>query len=655
MANSSTPLGTKENPRSLLPDDLNARGPLLWWNQDVVKVGKGDGMALASAAWSHLDSLRTQQETWRWMQALNATLYHGGAIEAFVGAVGGMGAAVALWGQGMTLGGPLHNITREATDTVCARLALSKPKCTASSKNGTWDDRMKCEALTDFGSGLAQQTKLYEKLPRLDVDAAIFGDGILKPCVRDGKLCMERRLRPNFIIDEREGYTGDPRHIFETASETREGLAVLFPDGADVIARTMPTTSSDYFRPPVDDAYSTTVEYVEAWRLPLKPGDDGPLGMGRHIAFTRAGVICDEPYLGPGMPIIRLTWFPPTIGFWGESFVSAIRNGQLKLNRIDTIIDETMRRMSVGRWIALSGANIVTEWVNNEIGTIVRVDMPGGLQKDNEDAVPKELPGERMFEMTQQLAIAGVSPLASSGETPSGLKSGEAIKVHMDVQTQRFAPLEQRRGEFVVEHAVAGFQLVQRYIKGGKSYKVWTLDKFAQARVIDFGEVNLDSEAFHIQLSATSFMSDSPEDQIDQAVSLAQAGVLDPIEMTDILTFQDIRSVTMEKTAALRFVRWLVWKMVRDEKFFMAPQPTWDLVRGLSACRAQTQECIMGGAPSWAISKLVAWEQLAMAQLPPPLGTKQPPPMLAVPPGGPALAQPAAPPVSPMLPFRSAA
>lgn len=657
-------LGTPENPRSLLPEEA-VRGPLLWWRMPTVRPDRGsdsDGLQLASVAWAHLDSLRTQQEQLVWLQALNATIYHGGAIESFVSLYGGM-TPVAMWGQGMLMGGPIHNIVRSCVDTVVATMSMSKPKATAVSMRGTWEDRLKCEGLTDFGAGLAEQTDIYSMLPRLDTDAAIFGDGFLKVSVRDGKFCAERRLSPNLLIDEREGYMGDPRFLFERGAETRERLAVLYPDAADVIEQTMTTADADYFRPPIDDAYSTVIEYVEGWRLPANPGSEGRDGNGRHIVFTRAGVLCDEPWQRAGFPFVKHSWSQPTLGWRGESFVSSLRNGQLKTNRIDTIIDETMRRMSVGRWLVPSGSNLVVEHLNNEIGAVVRHDGPPPT-KDNSDAVPSELPSEREFEMMQQPALAGVSPLAASGQVPSGLRSGEALKVHSDLQTRRFAPLEQRRGRFIVDFTRCGFELVRDYVRNGKEYKVWTLDRWNQSRIIDYGTVDLDSEAFKIRISATNFMADSPEDRTDQAISFAQAGIFDQVEMVDAIDFPDIQSITAAKTAGLRFVKWICYKLARDSEFMMAPEATFDLVHGIPYVRAARQQLIMDGAPAKLLLKFLVWERAAMALVPPPLGTKQPPMPAQIqvgageapgPPGPmPPMGQPAAPPVSQMMPFNRA-
>ncbi len=638
----STPLGTPEEPRSLMPDV--PRGPRRWWDLPPVKPGE-TGLDLASCAFAQLTHLLSQSETRRWFMALNATLYHGGAVEDFAAAYNGL-APVLMWGGGTLTGGPMHNIVRSAVDTVASRLAMSKPKATAVSSNGTWEERLKCEGLTEFSSGLKEQTGFYDKLLRLDVDAAIFGDAFLKQSIRDGKLCSDRKLAPNIIIDEREGYYGDPRHMFERAMETRERLAILFPEGAKVAEKTEPTASADFFTPPADDPYSTVVEYAEAWVLPVAPGTEGPGSAGRHLVFTRAGVLLDEEWKRSDFPFVPNGGFQPTGGWRSESFVSGLRNGQLKTNRLDVVIDETIRRMSVGRWMVQNGSNLVVEHLNNEIGAIVRVDGPFP-QKDASNAVPQEVLEERSFELQQQPAMQGVSPLAASGEVPAGLRSGEALKVHIDIQTQRFAPLEMRRAQFAVEHAKSGIALVRDYVRQGKSYKVWTLGKFDQAKVIDFASIDLDTDAYRIQISATNFMADSPEDQMDQGLSLAQAGVLDQVEMVDLINFQDLRSITTMKTAGLRFIKWLLYKMERDETFYMPPEPSFDLVHGLPYVRGARQQLIMDGAPPAIILKFLRWQLAAEALM-------QPPPPAPAPPTAPVpLGQPAPPPVSQMMPFRA--
>ena len=92
----------------------------------------------------------------------------------------------------------------------------------------------------------------------------------------------------------------------------------------------------------------------------------------------------------------------------------------------------------------------------------------------------------------------------------------------------------------------------------GSDYEVWARDRFDQTRVIKFGEVDLNSEAFRIRISATNAMADDPADRTDQAISLAQAGVLDGVELVDAINFSDLQSITASKTAAIKMIRWLI-------------------------------------------------------------------------------------------------
>ena len=626
------PIGTEERPKRLLPDQ-NV-GPVFWWTLPKFEVGadpevgvRGDSFDLANHAYLMYDSLLAEQEALRWLLALNAVLYHGGSIESFAANYGA--SPLSMWAGGFDLAGPIHNIVKSAVDTIVARISMNKPKATAVSVNGTWEDRLKCEGMTDFMSGVFNQIDFYAKLPAILRDACLSGDGILKVHQEDGQLRGTRVLRGHLTIDEAEGYMGDPRTIFEKRIASRERLAARFPKAAEVVARTQTSTESDYFRPPVMSPYSTVVEYLHAYRLPDMPGAEGATGKGRHTIFTRAGVLEDSEYNEEDFPYLRLTWSPPTTGYWGESFVSALRGGQLKLNRVDNVIDETMRRLNAGRWMVPSGSDVVVEHLNNEIGAIVRYTGTRPF-KDNTDSVPPEMLNERAYEIATQPALNGISTLASAGQVPSNLKSGEGEKVAIDIHTQRFTPLEQRQAAFAVNAGKAYIKLVRTMEPAGgvegasKPFEVWAEDRFKQSRMIKFGEVNLNDEAFRIRISPTNMLADSPEDRTDQAVSLAQAGILDGIEMVDAIDFPDLQSITAAKTMGLRFMRWMVYKMAREADWYLTPEPDFDLVHGIPYVKQARLQLIMDGAPQALRYKFLEWENAAMALVPAPLGTKVP-------------------------------
>jgi hypothetical protein len=58
---------------------------------------------------------------------------------------------------------------------------------------------------------------------------------------------------------------------------------------------------------------------------------------------------------------------------------------------------------------------------------------------------------ERAYEIATQPMLNGISTLASAGQVPGNLKSGEGEKVAIDIHTQRFTPLEQRQAAFAVD------------------------------------------------------------------------------------------------------------------------------------------------------------------------------------------------------------
>ena len=658
------PIGTEENPKRLFGNE--SVGPRFWWKLPVVDTSQvvadgeptpAESYDLANCAFGMLDALAAEQQTLRWWLALNAAMYHGGSVESYAYNYGA--SPLSMWAGG-DIDLVTHNIVKSAVDTIVARLSMNKPKATAVSVNGTWEDRLKCEGMTDFAAGVFDQIDLYGMRPAIMRDACLSGDGILKVHEENGKLRGTRVLRGHLTIDECEGYQGDPRTIFERRWASKERLTAMYPEAAQAIRDTPPSMDWDYFRPAVMSTYSNVIEYVHAYRLPDLPGAPDARGKGRHVIFTRQGVLRDKEYNREDFPYIRLTWSPPTTGYWGESFVAAMRGGQIKVNQHDMNIYETMRRMNAGRWLVASGSDVVVQHLNNEIGAIVRYTGQRPI-KDNTDSVPPEEIQERNYEIQVQPMMNGISTLASSGQVPNNLRSGEGEKVAIDIHTQRFTPIEQRDEQFVCNAAQAYIDIVRSMkmptlsgVAGGADYTVWVRDRFDQTREIKFGQVDLNNERFRIRISATNAMADDPADRTDQAISFAQAGILDGIEMVDAINFADLQSITASKTAALKMIRWLCYKMARDEDFYLAPEADFDLAHGIPYFKAARAQLFMDGAPATLRQKFLAWINQAMSLVTPPLGNK-PMPMPMPQPGQPPLGAPMPPPQTSMLPFAGAA
>ena len=321
-----------------------------WWQMD-------DPLSVAGEVLNKIKHLDNMQQSTRWALALNATLYHGNSSEGFLANYGL--PPVLSWSVAAELGGPIHNVVASCIDTLVAMVTANKPQATFVTRDGDYNQRIRAEGLTHFGLGFLEQIKAYNMGPRYATDAALFSDGLCKLTVqgkgKDAKIIADRVLRPTLYVDEAEAYYGDARQLYQRILLTKETLGAKYgdlqPGNDEIIAATPSQPESDFFFPGGQDTTSRICDVYEAWKLPAKEGMQG-----RHVICTRAGVLLDEPWTRMQFPFVHLRWRMPTVGYWGDSLASALRGYQLKINRLDRTIDETMRRMSLGRWMIAHGS-----------------------------------------------------------------------------------------------------------------------------------------------------------------------------------------------------------------------------------------------------------------------------------------------------------
>lgn len=618
-----------------------------WWQLD-----KADTTGLAGMVLERVKHLDNMQQSNRWAMALNATLYHGSASEGFMSNYGL--PAVLSWTVASELGGPVHNVVSSCIDTLTAMVTCNKPQATFVTRDGDYNQRLRAEGLTHFGLGMLEQIKAYQMGPRYVTDACLFSAGMMKITVQDGKVVGERVLRPTLYVDEAEAYYGDARQLYQRQLLTKERLLAKYGDlqkgNEEVIQATPSQPESDFFFPGGQDTTSRICDVFEAWKLPSKEGMEG-----RHIICTRSGVLLDEPWRRMRFPFVMLRWKKPTVGYWGDSLASALRGYQLKINRLDRVIDETMRRMSMGRWMIAHGSKISPMHLGNQIGTIIRYTGQRPII-DATNTVPSELIAERDAEIQKAHSLDGISTLASSGVVPAELKSGEALKVHLDIQSKRFQPFEDAYAQFFLDIVESAVDLVRDIADQGEDYKV-LLPQSDSIREISWKSVALDKDDYVIRISPTNYMAGDPADQIDKATTLSQAAGLDIVETIDALNFPDIEAATFPKTEPLKWLRWAGWKMARKGQY-IAPDESTDYVHGIPYMRAMKLQLQRQGASEKIIDLFTQWgieaaqNQIKAAQDAQATQAAISPPPPPPPPGAPGMAAaPQAPPQNQLLPI----
>lgn len=332
---------------------------------------------------------------------------------------------------------PTMNVTQSCIDTLVSRMTLAQPKPTFLTEGGDYRKRKLGEDLNQFIAGEFYRTKAYEKTTTSLRDACVFGDGFIKVFKKDKKVALEKKITTELYADKDDSWGGDPRQFFEFKLSDRGVIASMFPDARIDIGKANKAYVDGSGES--SETIADQIILVEAWhRRSGESADDG-----RHVIVCSAGVILDEEWEKDYFPFLKTSFNPHPVGYFSQGLVEMMMGTQLGIDGLLGTISQSIHRMGAPVVWMDELSKIVETSFNNNIGTIgkYRGTLPTYMTPP---CVAPEMYEHLMRLIQFAYQIAGVSQLAANGVKPQGLNSGEAQRVFLDNQDDRFNSLEKR-------------------------------------------------------------------------------------------------------------------------------------------------------------------------------------------------------------------
>ena len=458
------------------------------------------------------------------------------------------------------------NLTRSAIDTVCAKISKNKPRPQALTSGGDFALQKKAKQLTKFLDGVLMEMSAHAKGQMVFRDACIFDGGALK-VYKDPtqeKICCERVLVGEILVDSFESYYGTPRQMFHRRAVNRDVLAAQFPKQRRAI---MDAPMSAL------EAQGTTpsmalLDVVESWHLPSAEGADD----GRHTLCISGATLVNEAWTHDDFPFVFFRWSDPVVGFWSPGLADELANIQGSVNRHIDAIHTSHERGGNPVVFIPTGSKVSKSDISNMIGGLIEYDPAMGPPVFGQ--VPTMVP--QFYSFTETLKQwgyeqTGVSQTGARGAKPAGVESGTAIREVNDIETERFVLAGQRYEDFFLKLAGWCIKLAREMYEDGVDLQVKSRQrKFLES--IAWSDVDMDDDAFSMAMFPTSSLPTQPAGRLQTVVDMATNGLVTPDVAKKLLDFPDLEDELSLDQASSDLVREMIDSML-DGGDYMPPEP----------------------------------------------------------------------------------
>lgn len=524
------------------------------------------------------------------------------------------------------------NVIRSCIDTSASKVAKMKPRPYFLTSNGDWSQELRAKKLTSYFEGVFQQKiPIYAEKQRSFVDSGVFGTGATKFFWRDGGLACERVLIDELIVDDSEAIYGRPIQLHQIRYVNRLVLKEMFPDREAEISQ-VAASGTDL---PQSPSALDMLKVIETWKLPSRKGAND----GRHVICIEDATLQSRNWKHDYFPFVFDRWNWNLTGFFGMGIAEEITGIQLELNKLLRSIQMAQHFACVPRVYLENASNVNTAHLNTTFGSVVKFTGSAPIF-NTAPAMPPEVYAHVESLYRKAFEITGISQLSAQSVKPAGLNSGKAIREFVDNESERFQLTGQRFEESYLDATNICMDLIEE--NGGKLEVSGKSGK--DQEMLDWEQVKMDRKDFVLRVFPASIFPSQPAAKMQSIQEYTQAGFIEKDLALSLMEFPDLEAAMSMKTAATDVVKRQIMLML-EKGIPQVPEPYQDVLLAKKLAQWTYLKEKARGAPENRLELLrnfvndcTAIEQASQEQANP-----------AAP--APALAKPATPPVSDLMPM----
>lgn len=537
------------------------------------------------------------------------------------------------------------NVVQSMIDTVVSKIAKNKPRPMFLTEGGDWSLQRKAKKLTQFVEGQFYATDFYQKAATAFLHSCIFGTGAIKIFREGATIHSEHTFIDEIVIDDNEALYGKPRQMHQRKWIHKDVMCEMFPEYETQI-RMVGTTTDEYINyAPDPQQQNEMILVIESWHLKSGPEATD----GKHAITIENCTLLEEDYEKDYFPFVFFRWGLRPIGFFGQGVSEQLQGIQVEINKILRTIQVSMHLVSIPKIFVEASSKIVTAHLNNKIGGIVKYagqpPTPGQL-----GTIPAELFShlDRLYSRCYE--IVGISQLSATAAKPAGLNSGKALRIYNDIETERFMSVGQRYEQAFLDAATQFIDLAREIdAEDGKLKVKVKSGKFMDS--IKWSEVDMDEDKYLMQMFPTSALSTTPSSRLQEVQELLQAGFIQKEDGMKLLDFPDLDSFYNMQNAGVEDIERQIEEIV-DKGHYSPPEPYQNLQLGITKMQQAYLLYRSEGAPESRLELFRRWISDADSLMQDAIAAKQQQLMQQQAQQQQATGQPAAAPVSNLMPTK---
>lgn len=460
-----------------------------------------------------------------------------------------------------------YNLCSSVGDTLTSKMAKNEVIPTYITNGAVWANQKKATQLTKFTQGLFYMLKMHEKTIDGFNDSFVWGDGFLHAYRSlEDKVAVEKDLPHEIWVDYVESTVSEPRQLHRVKIRDRDWALAHYPELKDEIKLTSSVGYNDI------GAMKTVADMIvvaESWRLPSNEDlDDG------FYVVTVGKKAIKKPFKKKKFPFAHLRYVKRKLGWYGQGGPERLQNIQGEINRSMILKQRSQYMMGSFKILLENGSKVVTQHLNNEVGTLVHY-TGTPPQYVTPPATNPEL-NQWIDSLIQKgYDQEGVSRMSSSGEVPLGVESGKAMRTLNQISDDRFLYTSQQLEQFSLDVAELCIDVVKDIYKDKKTYEV-TFPQTNFVETVDWKEINLEDDAYWLKAYPTSSLSEDITGRLAEVQEMMQAGLITPRVGKRLLNMPDIEMNSSLDNASYDLLCSKIEDMLFDKKPY-TPEPFNDL------------------------------------------------------------------------------
>jgi len=455
---------------------------------------------------------------------------------------------------------------RSIANSAQAKLAgQQKPKIQFVTSDSDWQTKRKSKKLDRFVEGQFMQSvgvygDVWQLMLRVFLDACVFPTGgAVKTFAdeEDGRVSYERVFTWELFVDPLEARYGQPRNLFHVYPYDRDELIERFPEHKDELERAPEYVEEGEAEWVGTRRISNQIRVCEAWRLPFSKSKPG-----RHVIAINDAVLVDEEWTRTEFPFVWLHWSKHLVGSDSTSLVEEVASISDAINDTVQRMQSSHTRTSMGVLTYEEGSVREEDLRSNEDGINIRY-APGKTKPEYLPAQPFGPANVQFLQMNQDALhdISGVSEMLSSGDKPTGVTAGVAMRAVEDIQSKRFSVIYRAYEEAFVALARQTVACVRELAERIKDFaSKWTGKGFI--KTIKWSDVDLEEDRYVIQVYPVGEVKNTPADRLQLMQELNAAGKLSDESLIEVIKYLDsskeLESVSRQRELVESYIdQWL--------------------------------------------------------------------------------------------------